>query len=261
MAGTPLNLYGALGMDESASESDVRSAYRRRALATHPDKGGEAEVFRLVVKAFEVLGDAARRATYDRKLRLLRGEGGQGRGNSPASSLAAASAAPAVAQASRTERAQQKWGPQAAACSGSPPCHAEARQQQAPSQAEALPKEGRSASTGAQPASTSEDCAAGPADRTTAAEILLKLMGMEKAAARTQLQILQAGVLRQLVALLSSEDQPDYNESMGPSGLPCTEFGSVVGGADTDSCSSGSDANCQDPEPLLAIEHGHKALQ
>ncbi|CAE8616506.1 unnamed protein product, partial [Polarella glacialis] len=272
MAGTLLNLYGALGIDESASEGDVRSAYRRRALATHPDKGGEAEVFRLVVEAFEVLGDAARRATYDRKLRLLRGEGGRGHGScaSPASSSAAAPAAPAAAQASRTESAQQQWRPQAAASSRSSPGHAEARRQQAPSQGEASPKGGRSAATGAQPASTSDDCEAGCADRTAAEEILLKLMGMEKAAARAELHVLQAGMLRRLVALLSSEDQPCYNESTGSSGLPCTDVGIADtednnnntnnnnnsnnnNNDDSESCSSGSEANWKDPEPLLAI--------
>ncbi|CAE7218607.1 hyou1 [Symbiodinium sp. CCMP2592] len=56
------NLYTALGVSVSAGEADIRSAYRRRALATHPDKGGSAEAFRLVVKAFETLADPRRRA-------------------------------------------------------------------------------------------------------------------------------------------------------------------------------------------------------
>eukprot|EP00930_Biecheleria_cincta_P005098 TRINITY_DN106018_c0_g1_i1.p1 TRINITY_DN106018_c0_g1~~TRINITY_DN106018_c0_g1_i1.p1 ORF type:complete len:478 (+),score=105.33 TRINITY_DN106018_c0_g1_i1:50-1483(+) len=61
------SFYEALGLDPSASESDIRFAYRRRALATHPDKGGTAESFRLVVEAFETLIDSARRAAYDRR--------------------------------------------------------------------------------------------------------------------------------------------------------------------------------------------------
>ena len=62
------NLYTALGVSVSAGEADIRSAYRRRALATHPDKGGSAEAFRLVVKAFETLADPRRRAAHDREL-------------------------------------------------------------------------------------------------------------------------------------------------------------------------------------------------
>ncbi|CAE7364554.1 DNAJ1 [Symbiodinium necroappetens] len=62
------NLYTALGVSVSAGEADIRSAYRRRALATHPDKGGSAEAFRLVVKAFETLADPGRREAHDREL-------------------------------------------------------------------------------------------------------------------------------------------------------------------------------------------------
>lgn len=39
----------------SATDNEIRSAYRRRALSTHPDKGGSAEAFRSVVSAFETL--------------------------------------------------------------------------------------------------------------------------------------------------------------------------------------------------------------
>ena len=58
--------YKVLGILSSASENEIRSAYRKRALMTHPDKGGSADSFRSVVAAFEVLIDAARRSAYDR---------------------------------------------------------------------------------------------------------------------------------------------------------------------------------------------------
>ena len=35
--------YAILGLELAASDAEVRTAYRRRALATHPDKGGTAE--------------------------------------------------------------------------------------------------------------------------------------------------------------------------------------------------------------------------
>ena len=43
------SLYDALGVSANAEDADIRSAYRRKALATHPDKGGSPESFRLVV--------------------------------------------------------------------------------------------------------------------------------------------------------------------------------------------------------------------
>jgi hypothetical protein len=44
-----------LGVPEHASADDIRSAFRRRALATHPDRGGNRTAFELVVLAFETL--------------------------------------------------------------------------------------------------------------------------------------------------------------------------------------------------------------
>ena len=36
-----------LGLDGDATPDDVKSAYRRLARATHPDKNGSAELFKL----------------------------------------------------------------------------------------------------------------------------------------------------------------------------------------------------------------------
>ena len=60
--------YEALDLPHSANDHEIRSAYRRRALATHPDKGGSAEAFRSVVKAFETLIDPLLRKSYDADL-------------------------------------------------------------------------------------------------------------------------------------------------------------------------------------------------
>eukprot|EP00927_Polykrikos_kofoidii_P010331 TRINITY_DN14367_c0_g3_i1.p1 TRINITY_DN14367_c0_g3~~TRINITY_DN14367_c0_g3_i1.p1 ORF type:complete len:642 (+),score=140.16 TRINITY_DN14367_c0_g3_i1:158-2083(+) len=57
--------YHVLGVGRNASDAELRSAYRRRALETHPDKGGIAESFRQVVEAFELLGDSVRRAAFE----------------------------------------------------------------------------------------------------------------------------------------------------------------------------------------------------
>ncbi|CAE8582096.1 unnamed protein product [Polarella glacialis] len=57
--------YTALSIGVRASPEEVRSAYRRAALATHPDKGGDSAAFLLVVRAFEVLSDHIARQKYD----------------------------------------------------------------------------------------------------------------------------------------------------------------------------------------------------
>ena len=44
-----------LGVAEGAGMDEIRSAYRRRALETHPDRGGSAEDFIKVQAAYEML--------------------------------------------------------------------------------------------------------------------------------------------------------------------------------------------------------------
>lgn len=60
--------YDVLGVLRTASAAEIHAAYRRRALATHPDKGGDPKDFRRVKLAFEELVDKTRRAAYDRNL-------------------------------------------------------------------------------------------------------------------------------------------------------------------------------------------------
>lgn len=60
--------YATLGVARDASPDAVRRAFRRAALALHPDKNGAPgadEEFRRAARAFEVLGDARRRREYD----------------------------------------------------------------------------------------------------------------------------------------------------------------------------------------------------
>lgn len=66
----PRGHYDVLLLQRTATEAEVRTSYRRRALATHPDKGGNADDFLSVSAAFEVLGDISRRDAYDRDLDL-----------------------------------------------------------------------------------------------------------------------------------------------------------------------------------------------
>jgi tetratricopeptide (TPR) repeat protein len=60
--------YEVLGVTPQATQAEIRSAYRRIALAHHPDRSKEprsAEIFREATDAYHVLNDPARRATYD----------------------------------------------------------------------------------------------------------------------------------------------------------------------------------------------------
>ena len=74
--------YEVLGLPASSSEDEIRRAYRRLALKSHPDKeGGDSERFKILSEAYEVLGDAEKRATYDRLGKA--GVHGGGTGPSP----------------------------------------------------------------------------------------------------------------------------------------------------------------------------------
>eukprot|EP00927_Polykrikos_kofoidii_P083018 TRINITY_DN8408_c0_g1_i1.p2 TRINITY_DN8408_c0_g1~~TRINITY_DN8408_c0_g1_i1.p2 ORF type:complete len:135 (-),score=17.26 TRINITY_DN8408_c0_g1_i1:653-1057(-) len=55
----------ALQVKPTASSDEVKVAFRRRALETHPDKGGSADEFRRVREAFEVFSRAAENRATD----------------------------------------------------------------------------------------------------------------------------------------------------------------------------------------------------
>jgi len=61
----PRGHYDVLGIPRTATKADVRAAYRRLALLTHPDKGGRPEDFLKVVSSWETLADEVARAEYD----------------------------------------------------------------------------------------------------------------------------------------------------------------------------------------------------
>jgi len=59
------DLYELLGIDEGASESEIKKAYRTLSKTHHPDKGGSAAKFKELTAAYEVLSDGEKRALYD----------------------------------------------------------------------------------------------------------------------------------------------------------------------------------------------------
>src|SRR5574344_944896 len=63
------NLYHILGVDKGASESEIKSAYRKLARKYHPDLNKNdktaADKFKEISCAYDVLGDKDKRQKYD----------------------------------------------------------------------------------------------------------------------------------------------------------------------------------------------------
>ena len=78
------NYYDILGISNNASKDEIRRAYRKLAHEHHPDKhGGQADKFREVNEAYEVLADDTKRAQYDRfgqTFEQAKAQGGSGFG-------------------------------------------------------------------------------------------------------------------------------------------------------------------------------------
>ncbi|PYH93722.1 DUF1977-domain-containing protein [Aspergillus ellipticus CBS 707.79] len=61
--------YEILSLEKSASDGEIKKAYRKLSLLTHPDKNGYEgadEAFKLVARAFQVLSDSDKKAKYDK---------------------------------------------------------------------------------------------------------------------------------------------------------------------------------------------------
>src|SRR3989344_8596279 len=75
------DFYETLGVGKDASRDEIKRAYRKLAHEHHPDKGkGEAEKFKEINQAYEVLADDTKRAQYDRFGQTFEQARGQGTG-------------------------------------------------------------------------------------------------------------------------------------------------------------------------------------
>lgn len=59
-------LYETLGVAQTAEDKEIRKAYRKLASKHHPDKGGDAEKFKEISAAYEILSDKEKREKYDK---------------------------------------------------------------------------------------------------------------------------------------------------------------------------------------------------
>jgi len=73
-------LYKILEVDKNATDREIKKAFKKAALKHHPDRGGDAEKFKEVEKAKQILTDPQKRKLYDRygEKGVERGGGGGG---------------------------------------------------------------------------------------------------------------------------------------------------------------------------------------
>lgn len=78
--------YEILGVSRSASQDEIKAAFRKKAMEHHPDRGGNAEKFKEVNEAYQALGNPETRAQYDQygsSFEQMRRQGYQGAGFDP----------------------------------------------------------------------------------------------------------------------------------------------------------------------------------
>ena len=68
--------FGVTGV-ENLSSDDLKKKYRELATKHHPDKGGDAEKFKQIRRAYDVLSDDEKRAAYSKTLKNFQSLGVQ----------------------------------------------------------------------------------------------------------------------------------------------------------------------------------------
>ena len=59
------NYYDILWVEKSSSVDEIKKAYRKKAMEHHPDRGGDAEIFKEINEAYWVLWDENKKREYD----------------------------------------------------------------------------------------------------------------------------------------------------------------------------------------------------
>jgi DnaJ family protein A protein 2 len=75
--------YEALGVSKSATNAEIKKAYRKMAVKHHPDKGGDEDTFKKISEAYAVLSDSEKKQLYDQygKEGVSQGGGGGPQGS------------------------------------------------------------------------------------------------------------------------------------------------------------------------------------
>jgi DnaJ family protein A protein 2 len=81
------DLYNVLGLDRGCSAADIKKAYYTKAREHHPDKGGNADLFKEIQKAYEILSNDQERAFYDQTGSIRSEVGGGGSQGGPAAGM------------------------------------------------------------------------------------------------------------------------------------------------------------------------------
>ncbi len=70
--------YSLLGVSKTANQNEIKLAFRKLAHQHHPDKGGDAEKFKEINEAYQVLGNEQKRKQYDQFGSNFNNMGGSG---------------------------------------------------------------------------------------------------------------------------------------------------------------------------------------
>ncbi len=84
MALPETNHYEVLGVPKTATQEEIKKAYRKLLPKVHPDTGGTSAIFRITQMAYETLGDPAARTKYDNELINAFGRNQPSEANPPA---------------------------------------------------------------------------------------------------------------------------------------------------------------------------------
>ncbi len=63
-----MTYYDILGVSKTASQDEIKKAYRKLAMKHHPDKGGDEHKFKEISVAYDTLSDPQKRIEYDQSL-------------------------------------------------------------------------------------------------------------------------------------------------------------------------------------------------
>lgn len=80
-----MNYYSTLGLNQNASQDDIKAAYRKMAMKHHPDRGGDEKKFKEIEEAYRTLSDPQKKQMFDMGMdpNSPQGQGGFGFNQGP----------------------------------------------------------------------------------------------------------------------------------------------------------------------------------